>query len=80
MKGMAKYADDAMEKSQYITNQIIAQPDKFVMENKPMGTNICFTYIPPAFRAEGVDYTFEQKGSVHKIIFDRMQKEGTILI
>lgn len=50
------------------------------MENKPMGTNICFTYIPPAFRAEGVDYTFEQKGSVHKIIFDRMQKEGTILI
>lgn len=42
------------------------------MENKPMGTNICFTYIPPAFRAKGVDYTFEQKGSVHKIIFDRM--------
>lgn len=50
------------------------------MENVPMGTNICFTYIPPAFRAEGVDYTFEQKGSVHKIIFEKMQEEGTVLI
>ena len=45
-----------------------------------MGTNICFTYIPPAFRAPGVEYTFEQRGSIHKIIFDRMNKEGTILI
>ena len=50
------------------------------MENEPMGTNICFTYIPPAWRKEGVEYTFEQRGSIHKIIFDRMNKEGTILI
>lgn len=80
INGFKKYADDALDKSEYITNQLKAQPDKFVMENEPMGTNICFTYIPPAFRAEGVDYTFEQKGSVHKIIFDRMNKEGTLLI
>lgn len=69
---MRRYADEAMAKSKYITDQIIAQPDKFWMENTPMGTNVCFSYIPPAWRKEGVEYTFEQKGSVHKIIFDRM--------
>ena len=80
INGFKKYADDAMAKSEYTTNQIKAQPDTFVMENEPMGTNICFTYIPPAFREPGAEYTFEQKGSIHKIIFDRMNKEGTILI
>ena len=77
---MAKIADEAMEKSAYITKQIKSQPEKFYMENEPMGTNICFSYIPPAWRKKGVEYTFEQKGSVHKLIFERMQKDGTCLI
>lgn len=45
-----------------------------------MGTNVCFSYIPPAWRKEGVEYTFKQKENVHKIIFDKMNQEGTILI
>ena len=49
------------------------------MVNEVMGTNICFWYTPPAFR-NGAEYTDEQKTNVHKLIFDRMNKEGTLLV
>lgn len=78
LDGIAHLADFAMEKAQYITQQIKAQPDKFEMMHDPMGTNICFSYTPPAFR--GKDYTWEQKVNVHKLIFDRMLVDGVMLI
>ena len=78
LEGFAKLADYAMEKSAYITEQIKKQPEKFTMVNKPMGTNICFWYIPPAFR--GKEYTNSQKANVHKLIFERFQQQGTMLI
>ena len=50
------------------------------MVNEPMGPNICFWYIPPAFRKGLNIYTDEYKTKVHKLIFDRMVQKGTILI
>ena len=78
LDGIGKIADEAMEKAKYITKQIEAQPDKFEMINKPMATNVCFSYTPPAFR--GKEYTFDQKSSVHQIIFERMIRDGTMMI
>lgn len=72
MDGFTKIANDAMEKSAYITKQIRAQPDKFEMVNDPMSVNICFWYTPPAFRGEGASkYTDEIKTATHKLIFER---------
>ena len=48
------------------------------MVNDPMGTNICFWYIPRAFR--NAEYSDEHKTAVHKLIFERMQAKGTVLI
>jgi glutamate/tyrosine decarboxylase-like PLP-dependent enzyme len=79
MKGFAERAEFALQKAQYITQQIKARPEIFEMVNDPQGTNVCFWYIPPAFR-NGAEYTDAQKAEVHKEIFDRMQKQGTMLI
>ena len=49
------------------------------MINEPMGTNVCFSYIPPAFRGN-VEFTDTQKGNVHKVIFERMQHKSTLMI
>jgi len=57
------------------------QSDKFEMVNEPMGVNICFWYTPPAFRGENAHlYTDELKTLTHKMIFERFQEQGTILI
>jgi len=78
LKEMTRIADSALEKAEYITKKIEEQSDKFTMVNKPMGTNVCFWYIPPAFR--NAPYTDEHKTAVHKLIFERMQQQGTILV
>lgn len=81
MDGFTKIANDAMEKSAYITKQIRAQPDKFEMVNDPMSVNICFWYTPPAFRGENASkYTDEIKSATHKLLFERFQQQGTVLI
>jgi glutamate/tyrosine decarboxylase-like PLP-dependent enzyme len=77
-KEMHRLADAALAKTEYITEQLKAQPEKFEMMNEPMGTNICFWYTPRAFR--GVEYSDEHKTAVHKLIFERMQEHGTVLI
>jgi glutamate decarboxylase len=77
-KEMTRIADDALEKSIYVTKKVKEQPEKFTMINEPMGTNICFSYIPLAFRS--APYSDEHKTKVHKLIFERMQAKGTILI
>jgi glutamate/tyrosine decarboxylase-like PLP-dependent enzyme len=78
LDGIGKIADDAMAKAKYITKQIEAQPDKFEMINRPMAANVCFSYTPPAFR--GQEYTYDQKSKVHQIIFERMIRDGTMMI
>ena len=76
--GLAEYADNAMEKTAYFTNLVKAQPEKFELVIEPKGPNICFWYTPPSFR--GKPYSFDEKVAVHKTIFDRMIKKGSILI
>jgi glutamate/tyrosine decarboxylase-like PLP-dependent enzyme len=78
LDGMAKIADEAMEKSAYITKRIIEQPDKFEMINEPMGTNICFSYTPPCYR--GREYSNEQKNRVISEINLLMIEQGTMMI
>lgn len=52
MKGLAKIADDAMEKAQYFTECVRADPSKWELVCEPMATNINFWYTPPCFRGE----------------------------
>jgi hypothetical protein len=73
-------ANQAMEKARYLTAQVKKRPGAFEMINEPMGVNVCFSYTPPAFRGEGVEYTDAQKCAVHKTIFDRMVKKSSLLI
>ena len=77
LKGMESLALEAIEKARYIEKQIRSQPDKYEMAHNPMGTNICWWYIPPALKD---NYTKEMKGKVSKIIYERMSKQGTMLI
>lgn len=79
LRGLAKQADEVMEKSIKLTQLVEEQPDKFQMVNKPMGNNICFFYHPEAYR-NGSEYSDDHKKMVHKELFERMQKEGSILI
>ena len=76
--GMAAIADAAVEKSKYIQEKILAQPDKFEMINKPMAVNVCFSYTPPAYRNR--EYTYAARCRVHKQIYETMNNDGTIVI
>jgi len=78
--GLSNIADWAMDMSKHLHMLLEAQPDKFEMVNKPMANNICFSYSPKRFRNGDVPYTYEDKCEVHKEIFSRMQKEGTVLV
>ena len=50
------------------------------MINIVRGINVCFKYTPPAFRKGGFEYTEDYQVRAHKMIFERMQEDGTILI
>ena len=56
LDGMEKIADDAIEKSKYLIEKIKMNPDKFELINHPMGTNVCYSYIPPNFRGKEYNY------------------------
>ena len=43
-----------------------------------MGTNVCFSYIPPKFR--GREYCFSAQNDVHAQIYEEMKKSGSLLI
>lgn len=60
IQGFSDMANQALEKARYLTAQVKNRPGAFTMMNEPMGANVCFAYTPPAFRGEGVEYTFDQ--------------------
>lgn len=78
LHGFGQIAEDSMMKAKYITRQIKSQPDKFEMINDPMAVNVCFSYTPPAFR--GQEYSDEDKTKVHQKIFERMVRDGSVII
>jgi glutamate/tyrosine decarboxylase-like PLP-dependent enzyme len=78
IEGLAKIADAAVEKAEYITKAIIAQPEKFEMINKPMAVNVCFAYTPPAYRNR--EYSYAARCRVHKKIYETMNNDGTLVI
>lgn len=83
INGYKKIADAAFNKTMYITQLIKEQPEKFEMVNEPVGANTCFWYTPPYFRKGGDGegkYTDEYITKTHKLIFERMQSEGKLLI
>lgn len=76
--GYVKMAEAAFDKAVYLTEQIKKRPEAFTMVNEPMGTNICFWYIPPAFR--GKAFSHSQMANTHKLLFERFHEKGTLLI
>lgn len=77
--GFTHMANHAIEKARYLTAEIKNRPEAFTMVNEPMGSNVCFSYTPPAFRGN-VEYTDTQKANVHKLIFDKMMQKSSLLI
>ena len=53
----------------------------FEMVNKPMGTNVCFSYIPPKFRGANLHaYSPSTRNQVHAKIYEEMKNRGTLLV
>jgi len=77
-EGCVRIANEAMDKAVYLAEQVRKQPDKFVLVHEAQATNVGFWYVPPAFR--GKEYTDKQKVGVHKLIFNRMNELGTVII
>ena len=79
LDGVKEIANKSLNLSRYITDQFIAHPN-FEMVHEPMGTNICFWYIPPYYKANPSEWTDEAKGEVHKYLYTAQQKDGSVLI
>ena len=80
LDGLSKIANESMEKAIHFTTLVKQQSSKFELVNEPMGSNVCFWYIPPCFRRAGGDYTHDRRIKVHQIIFQKMQYDGTLMI
>lgn len=76
---MKEIANTALDLSRYITDQFNAHPN-FEMVHEPMGTNVCFWYIPPYYKANPSEWTNEAKAEVHKYLYTAQQKHGSVLI
>lgn len=81
LDGIREIANNSLEQTAYVTNALKANPDKFeLVTTDPMGTNICFWYVPPYYRENPEEWTFEAKSEVHKYLYTAQQKHGKILI
>ena len=54
--------------------------ERFEMVNEPMGTNVCFWYVPDYYRENPKEWTFEAKAEVHKYLYTAQLKHGACLI
>lgn len=77
--GLRQIADNELAKTSRMTELIKASED-FEMVAEPMGTNVCYWYTPDYFLAHPEEYTTKRKSEVHKLIFDRMKKDGHCVI
>ena len=80
LDGMRQIANNSLDCAKYVTTAIKAIPDKFTMVNEPMGTNVCFWYIPPYFRENPSEWTDKVKTQVHHYLYKAQQEHGSVLI
>jgi len=91
IKGMSEIVDTAFDNAIYMTERIHAQPSKFIMAHQPMSANVCFWYVPPAFRAGGscelvlenkedVLKNFDVIDKIQRLVRDRAQSERNIFL
>jgi len=79
IEGLRKIANTSLDLSKYVTNQLNAHPN-FKMVHEPMGTNVCFWYIPPYYKANPAEWTDDAKIAVHNYMYTAQQKHGACLI
>ncbi|KAL3933681.1 MAG: hypothetical protein SGBAC_010288, partial [Bacillariaceae sp.] len=79
LDGFSQIANHEIEKAQYMA-QLVTEAEDFELVSVPMGTNVCYWYLPTYFQQNPEEYTHERKAMVHKMIFDRMKKYGHCLV
>ena len=79
LDGFQEIADSELRKAQRMTD-LVKQSTDFELVSEPMGTNVCYWYIPKYFYSNPEEYTHERKAAVHKLIHQRMKEYGRCLI
>jgi glutamate/tyrosine decarboxylase-like PLP-dependent enzyme len=79
LDGFRRIADNGLEKARRLT-KLVREAADFELVANPMGTNVCFWYIPSYFQRHPEECTDQRKEMVHKIIFNRMKHRGRCLI
>lgn len=52
-QAMGRQIDKAFDNAKYMASILSLQPEKFILVNQPTSANVCFWYIPKAFRKGG---------------------------
>jgi len=79
LDGLRKIANNSLDLAGYVIDRIREHPG-FEMVHEPMGTNVCFWFIPPYYRDHPAEWTDEAKRLVHKHLYVAQQKHGACLI
>jgi glutamate/tyrosine decarboxylase-like PLP-dependent enzyme len=88
LQGMTHRVDHVWGISRYLADAIRARPDKFIMVNDPMCTNVCFYYVPPCLEGMGYtekpysEWTAEMKEKINVVcpkIKKMMQERGSMM-
>ena len=79
IRGFQEIADNELLKTRRMT-RLVKESSDFELVADPMGTNVCFWYIPNFFEMHPDEYTNHRKSSVHKLIHKRMKEYGYCLI
>lgn len=79
LDGFRRIADNDLEKARKLA-ALVEEAKDFELVTNPMGTNVCYWYIPLYFQKNPQDFTSERRTMTHKIIFSRMKQRGRCLI
>jgi len=87
-QGMTERLDHVWGISRYLVEAIKSRPDRFILINEPMCTNVCFYYIPPYLEGKGYtempyeQWTEEMKEDLKSVcpkIKKMMQERGSMM-
>lgn len=77
--GLRRIANNSLDLAGYATHRIREHPG-FELVHEPMGTNVCFWYVPPYYREHPAEWTDTAKRRVHKQLYVAQQKDGACLV
>jgi glutamate/tyrosine decarboxylase-like PLP-dependent enzyme len=79
LDGFRPIADNDLEKARRLT-KLVQEAADFELVANPMGTNVCFWYIPSYFQMHPEECIDQRKEMVHNTLFNRMKHHSRCLI